>query len=166
MYAGLRPYGIDIAANGAVAAVANIGRGMGDNDTISLIDLRAKPPRVVETVTVGQTPEGINFSPDGSLVAVVVMNGSNKAKESPFFNDNGKLLLFRVSGTSFSKVGEVPIGHWSQGAAFSADGRTILVGNMVEKELQVLEWTGSALRDTGHRIKVKGGPAAVRTADR
>jgi hypothetical protein len=92
------------------------------------------------------------------------MNGSNKAKESPFFNDNGKLALFRVSGTSLSKLAEAPIGHWSQGAAFSADGRTILVGNMVEKEIQVFELTGATLRDTGHRTKVKGGPAAIRTA--
>jgi hypothetical protein len=49
---------------------------------------------------------------------------------------------------------------------FSADGRTILVGNMVEKDLQVFEWDGAQLRDTGHRIKVNGGPAAIRTAER
>jgi DNA-binding beta-propeller fold protein YncE len=166
MNAGLRPYGIDIASTGAVAVVANIGRGGGDNDTVSLIDLRARPPRVVETLTVGQTPEGIKLSPDGSHAAVVVMNGSNKPKESPFFSDTGKLVLLRVSGTSLTKVAEAPIGHWSQGVAFSPDGRTILVGNMVEKDLQVFEWNGTTLRDTGHRIKVKGGPAAIRTADR
>jgi DNA-binding beta-propeller fold protein YncE len=166
MNAGLRPYGIDIASTGAVAAVANIGRGGGDNDTISLIDLRAKPPRVVDTVTVGQTPEGIKISPDGSMVAVVAMNGSNKAKDSPFYNDNGTLVLFRVSGTSLTKAAEAPIGHWSQGAAFSKNGRTILVGNMVEKDLWVFEWTGTTLRDTGHRIKLKGGSAAVRTAEK
>ncbi len=55
---------------------------------------------------------------------------------------------------------------WSQGAAFSADGRAILVGNMVEKEIQVFELTGNTLRDTGHRIKVKGGPAAIRSAEK
>jgi DNA-binding beta-propeller fold protein YncE len=164
--AGLRPYGIDMASTGTHAVVANIGRGGGDHDTISLIDLRAKPPRVVETVTVGQTPEGIKLSSDGSTVAVVAMNGSNKAKESPFYNDNGKLVLFRVSGTSLSKVAEAPIGHWSQGAAFSSDGRTILVGNMVEKDIQVFQWDGTTLKDTGTRIKVKGGSAALRTADR
>lgn len=166
MNAGLRPYGIDIASNGAIAVVANIGRGGGDNDTISLIDLRAKPPRVVETVTVGQTPEGIKLSPDGSVVAVVAMNGSNKPKESPFYNDHGKLVLFRVRGTSLEKVAEAPLGHWSQGPAFSPDGKTILVCNMVEKDLQVFSWSGRKLRDTGHRIKVNGGAAAIRTAEK
>ncbi len=166
MSAGVRPYGIDIAANGAFAAVANIGRGQGDNDTVSLIDLKANPPRVVDTLTVGQTPEGIKVSPDSSVVAVVVMNGSNKPKESPFFSNNGKLVLLRVSGRSLQKVGEAPIGHWSQGVAFAADSRTILVGNMVEKDLWVFEWNGTTLRDTGQRIKVNGGSAAVRTAEK
>lgn len=164
--AGLRPYGIDIASNGAFAAAANIGRGQGDNDTISLIDMKANPPRVVETVTVGQTPEGIKVSPDSALVAVVVMNGSNKPKESPFFSDHGKLVLLRVNGTAMTKVGEAPIGHWSQGVAFAADSRTIVVGNMVEKDLWVFEWNGSTLRDTGQRIKVDGGSAAIRIADK
>ena len=74
--AGLRPYGADISSDGAVAVVANIGRGMGDADTISLIDMRASPPRVVETATVGPTPEAILLSPDGKTVAVVIHNGS------------------------------------------------------------------------------------------
>jgi hypothetical protein len=100
------------------------------------------------------------------MIAVVVGNGSNKAKESPFFGDAGKLVLLRGSGTTLGRVGKAPIGHWSQGAAFSADGRTILVGNMAEKDLQVFEWGGAQLRDTGHRIKVGGGPVAVRPAER
>ena len=164
--AGLRPYGIDIAANGEIAAVANIGRGGGDADTVSLIDLQAKPPRVVDTITVGQTPEGLKISPDGALIAVVVMNGSNKPKESPFFNDAGKLVLLRAIGSSLHRVAEAPIGHWSQGAAFSADGRLLLVGNMVEKDVQVFEIGGASLTDTGTRIKVNGGAAAIRTIEK
>ena len=56
--AGLRPYGLDISSKGDVAVVANIGVGGGDADTISLIDLKLDPPRVVGTYTVGQTPGG------------------------------------------------------------------------------------------------------------
>jgi DNA-binding beta-propeller fold protein YncE len=164
--AGLRPYGVDIAPSGAFAAVANIGRGGGDADTVSIIDLKARPPRVVSTVTVGQTPEGIKVSPDGSLVAAVVMNGSNKPRTSPFFNDGGKLVLLRVTGSDLSRVSEAPIGHWSQGAAFSPDGQHVFVGNMVEKDIQVLALDGTTLRDTGLRIGVKGGPAAIRFADK
>jgi len=164
--AGMRPYGLDISADGSVAVVANIGRGNGDNDTVSVIDLKVQPPRVVETVVVGQTPEGIVLSPDGRLCAVVVMNGSNKPKESPFFAPNGKLLLYRVDGTKLVPAAAAWIGRWSQGIAFSADSRTILVQNMVEKEIQVLRWDGNTLQDTGQRIKTNGGPAAIRTAPR
>lgn len=163
--AGLRPYGIDISSRGDYAAVANIGLGGGDTDTVSLIDVRAKPPRVVDTISVGQTPEGVKVSPDGSVIAVVVMNGSNKAKDSPFFNDGGRLVLLRATGMKLSKVAEAPIGHWSQGAAFSPDGKTILVGNMVEKDIQVFSWDGSALKEIG-RLKVNGGAAAIRTAEK
>jgi hypothetical protein len=58
------------------------------------------------------------------------------------------------------------IGRWSQGIAFSADSRTILVQNMGDKEIQVLRWDGSTLQDTGQRIKTNGGPAGIRTISR
>ena len=164
--AGMRPYGLDVSADGSIAVVANIGRGNGDNDTVSVIDLQAQPFRVVETVVVGQTPEGIVLSPDGKLCAVVVMNGSNKPRESPFYNANGKLLLYRVDGTKLVPAAAAWIGRWSQGIAFSADSRTILVQNMGDGNIQVLRWDGSTLQDTGQRIKTTGGPAGIRTAPR
>ena len=164
--AGLRPYGLDVSADGSIAVVANIGRGQGDNDTVSVIDLQAQPVRVVETVVVGQTPEGIALSPDGKLCAVVVMNGSNKPRESPFYNANGKLLLYRVDGTKLVPAAAAWIGRWSQGIAFSADSRTILVQNMADRDIQVLRWDGSNLQDSGQRIKTNGGPAGIRTAPR
>jgi DNA-binding beta-propeller fold protein YncE len=165
IHAGLRPYGIDIAAKGDVAVVANIGLGAGDLDTISVIDLKAKVPHVVDTITVGQTPEGIVLSPDGSMVGVVVVNGSNKSPTSPFYNANGKLVLFKVDGTKLSKIAEAPIGQWSQGVAFSADGKTILVQNMVEKDIHAFRLDGDKLQEIA-RLKLKGGGAAIRTAQK
>jgi DNA-binding beta-propeller fold protein YncE len=164
--AGLRPYGIDIHPSGQIAAVANIGMGGGDADTASIIDLTAKPPRVTDTFTVGQTPEGIKFSPDGKWLAVTVMNGSNKDPSSPFFNDHGNLLVFKVNGSKVTKVAQAPIGRWTQGPAFSADGKTILVSAMVEQEVEVFTWNGKHLKNTGKPLKVKGGSVAVRFADK
>jgi DNA-binding beta-propeller fold protein YncE len=164
--AGMRPYGLDISKDGSVAAVANIGRGGGDTDTVSLIDMKARPIRVVETIPVGQTPEGIKFSPDGKLLAVVIMNGSEKPRSSPFYNDAGKLLLYRVEGMRLIGLAAAWVGHWSQGIAFSPDNKVILVGNMVERDVQVLRWDDVSLKDNGERIKVNGGSAALRTADK
>jgi len=166
MSAGVRPYGAAISSDGTFAVAANIGRGAGDANTVSLIDMTAKPPRVVETVTVGQTPEGIMLSPDGKLCAVVVMNGSNKPQDSPFFADHGKVVLLGVDSMRLRKLAEAPIGHWSQGVAFSPDGQYILVQNMVEKDIAVLKVLGQKLEDTGQRLTVKGGPAAIRTAEK
>jgi DNA-binding beta-propeller fold protein YncE len=168
MIAGTRPIVMDIASNGRFAVVGNLGGGAtGDADSVVLMDLTAKPPRVVDWIGVrGATAEGLKISPDSSVVAVVVHNGSNRAKESPFYNDGGKLVIVRVNGTTLSRVAEAPIGHWSQGVAFSPDGKLILVGNMVEKDYWVFNWDGTALRDTTQRVKVNGGPAAIRTADK
>jgi len=166
MNPGLRPYGIDICQPGTIAVVANIGVGQGDADTISVIDMTARPVRIIETLSVGQTPEGIKCSPDGSYVAVVVMNGSNKPKDSPFYGPNGKLVLYMVAGKTLQKFGELPVGNWSQGVAFAPDGLTVLVQNMVQKDIQVFRIDGMRLVDTGQRIALKGGGAAIRTADK
>ncbi|MBM3225383.1 MAG: YncE family protein [Candidatus Tectomicrobia bacterium] len=163
---GMRPYGAAISADGTVAVVANIGRGSGDHDTVSVIDMTAKPVRTVDTITVGQTPEGINLSQDGKLCAVVVMNGSNKPKDSPFFNDAGKVVVYRVEQKKLVKLAEAPIGHWSQGVAFTPDNQYLMVQNMVEKDLMLFKLAGDKLEDTGQRLQMKGGPAAIRTADK
>ena len=165
--AGLRPYGLDITPKGEVAVVANIGMGGGDADTISVIDLKLAPPRVVNTYTVGQTPEGIKLSPDGKYVAVTVMNGSNKAPDSPFFNASSILQVWSRNGTQLTKAGELPVGRWCQGIAWSTNSRTLLVQCMVEEEITVVRFsglTGRSLQKVGS-IKTKGGPAGIRTAE-
>jgi DNA-binding beta-propeller fold protein YncE len=164
MNAGLRPYQIDTTGSGDIAIVANIGVGQGDADTISVIDLKAKPARVVNTVSVGQTPEGLKMSPDGQHVAVTVMNGSNKPKNSPFLNENGLLKVFRVSGHTLTPVAEAPVGHWCQGVVWSKDSRTLLVQCMVEKEILAFKFDGAKLEKTAS-IKTNGGPAGIRTAE-
>ncbi|WP_374449052.1 beta-propeller fold lactonase family protein [Stella sp.] len=163
--AGLRPYGLSISPAGDVAVVANLGRGGGDADTVSLIDLAREPYRVVDTVTVGQTPEGIAISPNGRLVAAVVIDGSNKPKGSPFYAPAGKVVLLQVKDKRLVRISEAPIGTWSQGAAFSADSRTLLVGNIMERNIQVFRIERNKLVDTRQPIALPGGSAALRTAD-
>jgi DNA-binding beta-propeller fold protein YncE len=165
MTTGVRPYALAITPDGRWAAVANIGRGTGDSDAVSLVDLRNEPWRVVDTIGVGQTPEGIAAAPDGRHFAVTVMNGSNKPPGSPFHGP-GLVRLLRVADGKLSVVGEARVGTWSQGVAFGPDGRTLLVGNMVERDISVLRVAEDGkLTDTGARIRVSGGSAALRTAE-
>lgn len=164
LYAGYRPYGIHFAHNGGFAVAANIGMSGGDADTISLIDTKAIPPRVVETVTAGQTPEGIALSPNDKYVAVTVMNGSNKPINSPFYNALGLVKLYKVVGQKLVYTSQLSTGVWTQGVAFSKDSRTLLIQNKEQKELQVLRIVADKLVDTRQRVALKNGPAAIRTA--
>ena len=168
IFAGLRPYGLDIApGKGEVAVVANAGMGGGDADTISVIDLKLDPPRVVGTYTVGPSPEGIKISPDGKYVAVTVNNGSNQPPGSPLHNTNAILQVWSRNGTQLTKAGDLPIGQWCRGIAWSSNSRTLLVQCMVEEEIAVVRFSGlsgRSLQKVGS-IKTKGGPAGIRTAE-
>jgi DNA-binding beta-propeller fold protein YncE len=159
---GVSPYAVAITNDGKWAISANMGGGQGDTDTVSLIDLQREPFRVVDSIAVGQTPEGMMVSPDNRHVAVTVMNGSNKPDASPF-RGPGQLRLLRIDNGRLRIVSSARIGTWAQGAAFSRDGRTLLAGNMIEHTIQVfrIDETG-ALSDTGRPIRIFGGSAALR----
>jgi len=169
---GVNPYGLVMAPDGKTAIVANIGRGGGDADTISLIDLSGPVAtwRVTETVTVGQTPEGVALSRDGRMLAVTVMNGSNKPAASPFRGE-GQVQIWRIARLSangaprLSRVATGAVGHWSQGAAFSADGHRLVVQNMVERDLSVFRIESNRLVPMA-RIPLPAGPASMAVAPR
>jgi hypothetical protein len=164
LFSALRPYQIDTTGNGDVAVVGNVGMSGGDTDSISLIDMRAKPIRVATTISVGQTPEGLKMSPDGAYVAVNVVNGSTKPKNSPFFNDFGLLKIYRIAGTDLVPVTEAKIGHWCQGIVWSKDSKTVLVQCMVENEIAAFAFDGKTLTKSTP-IAMKVSPAGIRTAE-
>jgi DNA-binding beta-propeller fold protein YncE len=165
--ANLRPYGIEISPKGDAAYVANIGNGpTGSVDTISVLDLTFDTPRMVDSIAVGIVPEGIALSPDGGFLAVNVMNGSNVPKTAGWYHDFGILKIMRVNGTTVTPLTQTNVpGHWCEGAAWSRNQKTILVQCMVEKAIFVYGFDGKTLTPAGS-IKVNGGPAGLRTADR
>jgi DNA-binding beta-propeller fold protein YncE len=161
IYAGLKPYSIDIDSSGKYAVVGNLGGGQGDADTMSLIDLSMDPPRVVDTVTVGQTPEGVSFSPNGKLIGVTVINGSNKPRSSSYYGE-AVYKLFEVHDGRLEYLSEVKGGHWLQGQAFTPDGRNVLVQDAHNQEIRLYKIDGKKVSDTGERLKMKAAPAAIR----
>jgi DNA-binding beta-propeller fold protein YncE len=163
MYAGLKPYPLEISRNGAFAAISSVGMGQGDSDTISLIDLSATPYRVVDTVAVGQTPETISISPDSQFVAVNVMNGTNKPPGSPFLNAKGYVAIYAAKSGKLAKVAQADVGRWCQGIAWRGDSKFVVVQCMVEQEIQMFDFDGTSLKPAG-AIKVKGGPGGIGTS--
>jgi hypothetical protein len=165
MVAAIRPYSIEISSKGDVAVFGHQGGGTGDADTISVIDMKASPPRIVDTITVGQTPEGVSMTADGAYVAVTVMNGSNKPASSPFFADHGLVKIYRVKGTRLTHVTEAKVGRWCQGAAWSRNTKTLLVQCAAEKEIMVFGFDGKTLK-AGTPITLKAAPAGIRTVEK
>ncbi len=163
MVAGFRPYSIAVSPKGDVAVLTNQGGGQGDNDAITVIDLKQNPPRVVDTISVEQIPEGITMSPDGSHVAVVMQNGSNKPSTHPNHHKGSVLKVFSINGTKLTLAAQAEFGGWGQGVVWSKDGKTLLAQSMLDKALDVFAFDGKTLKKTGV-IKVNGGPAGIRTA--
>ena len=164
---GLGPYGLDVSRNGDIAAVANLGGGVtGDADVVSVIDLKQEPFRVVNSVAVAPSPEGIKFSPDGRYLAVSSVNGTHKPRSSPLYHDAGLLQIFAVRGSNLQKIAEGEAGHWCQGVAWSRDVRTLYLQCMKEKEIQVFSFDPSGSDQLGRLppLKIDNGPAGLDVA--
>jgi len=165
MTGGHRPYAVHVSPKGDIAVIGNQGANSGDIMPVNVVDLKGKAPRIVNTVDVGQYVEGLAFSNDGGYLAVIPQNGSNLAASHPFYNDHGLLVVFRVNGTTLTKVAEVKIGQWPQGVAWSRDGKTLVAQSMVDNAIAVVSFDGTSLKVTG-QVKVTGGPDGIRTAGR
>jgi len=163
MVAGFRPYSVSISPKGTVAVLSNQGGGQGDTDLLSVIDMKVNPPRIVDTVSVEQIPEGVTMSPDGKYVAATMQNGSNKPSTHPNYHKGSVLAVYRIDGTKLTLAAKAEFGPWGQGVVWSKDGKTLLAQSMADKSIDVFAFNGKTLKKTGS-IKVSGGAAGIRTA--
>lgn len=160
---GAWPYNAVVSPDGRLAVVANGGNASisdGSADTISVIDLAATPPRVVDHLVVGDGPEGIAFSPDGRHVAVVVHRGSNAATSDWFYTRNGTVVIFAVREARLVRMAEIELGRFPEPVAFSNDGRHLYVANVRDRTLQVLR-IDDAQVTLGMTLDLPGQPAAM-----
>ena len=162
---GVFPYNVAIAPNGKLALTADNGNGGGSDgnvDTVSVIDLEADPVRVIDHVTVGDSPEGLVISPKGNLAVTIEARGSNTANTNWFHHPGGAVTALAINGKKVTRVGEVTVGGLPEGAVFSPDGSYLYVGNFMDKDLSVLKVNGTQLSDTKQRFKLPGQPASMR----
>ena len=163
--AGIFPYNIAVTPDGKLALTADNGGGGssdGNVDTVSVIDLEANPPRVIDHVTVGDSPEGLAISPKGDLAVSVEARGSNMPKSSFFYHPGGAVTALKIDGKKVTNGGEVNVGALPEAVAFSPDGQYLYVGNFIDGDLSVLRIDGTQLADTGQRFKLPGHPASMR----
>jgi DNA-binding beta-propeller fold protein YncE len=169
MAVGLWPYNVDVTPDGAIALTADNGFGGGSDgnvDTVSVIDLEATPPRVIDRVVVGDAPEGLAISPKGNLAAAILLRGSNLAWSSWFYNRNGSVVILKIDGKKVTKLDEVEVRGLPEGAVWSADGKYLFVGNYMDSDVSILkvDETKKGIRvfNTGKSLKLPGQPASMR----
>jgi DNA-binding beta-propeller fold protein YncE len=163
--AGLWPYNVDVTPDGSLALTAdngNSGASDGNVDTVSVIDLQASPPRVIDKVVVGDGPEGLAISPSGKLAVTALLRGSNALKNAPFYNRNGSVVAMRIDGKKVTVTNEVVVRGLPEGVVFSQDGRYVYVGNFIDEDISILRVEGERIVDTGKSLKLPGHPASMR----
>jgi DNA-binding beta-propeller fold protein YncE len=161
---GQWPYNVVITPNGKIALTSdngNSGASDGSVDTASVVDLEAVPPRIIDRIVIGDGPEGLAMSPKGDLAVAVILRGSN-LKKAYFYQKNGSVSVLKIDGKKVTKTGDIEVGGLPEAAAFTPDGKYILVGNYLDQDFSILKVNGTKVTDTGKRFKVPGHPASAR----
>jgi len=166
---GQWPYNVAVSPDGKIALTADngfMGSSDGSVDTVSVIDLEANPPRVVDRVVVGDGPEGIAISPKGDVAVAAIIRGSNAGKKAYSYNKNGTIDVLKIDGKKVTKIKEIEVGGLPEPLVFTPDGRYLLVGNYSDQDFSILRVNVTEITDTGKRFKVPGHPASARMSPR
>lgn len=162
---GLWPYNVDVTPDGKLALTADngfAGAADGNVDTISVIDLEANPPRVIDKVVVDEAPEGFAISPTGKFAAAALLRGNNSDKKAFFYRPNGAIALLKIDGKNVSRVQYIDVRGLPEGVVWSDDGQYLYVGNFITSDVSILKLDGERLVDTGKRLTLPGHPASMR----
>lgn len=164
----LFPYNVAVTPDGHLALTADNGNGGnsdGNEDAVSVIDLSAQPPRVIDHIAVPDAPEGLAISPKGDVAAVASVYGSNK-KGNWFYHPAGLITVLRIEGAKVTPIKQIEIGSTPEAMAFTPDGAYLYVGNFLDQDFSILRVNGSDVTDTGKRFKISGHPASARISPR
>jgi DNA-binding beta-propeller fold protein YncE len=162
---GLWPYNLDITPDGKLGLTAdngNSGAADGNVDTVSVIDMEANPPRVIDKVVVGDGPEGFAISPTGKLAVALLLKGTNADQSSWFYNRNATVVALKIDGKKVTRSNEVDVRGLPEGVVFSDDGRYIYVGNFMDSDISILRVDGDQIVNTGKSLALPGHPASMR----
>jgi DNA-binding beta-propeller fold protein YncE len=131
------PVNLAISPNGAIALVAdsmtvaedNGTRKMVPSDKLFVIDMKADPPKLAQTLTVGKQPSGLSFSPKGDLALVC-----NRA--------DGTISVLKIDGTNVTVAGTVQVAPGVSQVVFTSDGKRALALKSPENKVAVLDVDG------------------------
>jgi DNA-binding beta-propeller fold protein YncE len=131
------PVNLAISPNGSIALVAdsmtvaeeNGTRKMVPTDKVHVIDMKANPPKLAQTITVGKQPSGLSFSPKGDMALV-----ANRA--------DGTIGVLKIEGTNVTQTGTVQVSPGVSHVVFTPDGKHALALKSPDNKVAVLDVDG------------------------
>ena len=151
------PTNLQITPNGRLGLIANSvvhtadgsGWKVTPDNKLFVVDLDAKPPKLIDTVTVGQQPSGLAISHDGKLVLI-----ANRAGKS--------VSVLSIDGTTVKHVTDIDLGQEAAAVAIAPDGKRAIVVMNVANMVGVLGIDGQTVTyDKSADIPVGANPYNV-----
>jgi DNA-binding beta-propeller fold protein YncE len=131
------PTNLAIAPDNSIALIAdsmtivddNGTRKMVPTDKLWVVDLKANPPKLVQTVTLGKQPSGLSFSPDGKLALVC-----NRA--------DGTISVLKIAGVQVTPTDTITMGSSVSAVEFTPDGKHALAVKSPDNHVALLDVDG------------------------
>jgi DNA-binding beta-propeller fold protein YncE len=139
------PVNLAIDPTGSVAIVADSMAVVKDGDTykqvpdnkIYVIDLKAKPAKLINTIEGDKQPSGLSINPAGNLALV-----ANRAGKS--------ISVLTIHGTDVKLVGNVDMGDEVSAVVFTPDGKHVLATKDAANKVALLDVDGDKVTYTKH----------------
>ena len=131
------PVNLDIDPSGSIALVADSVDVTKDGEALKqvpdnkvyVIDLKASPPKLAATVTVGKQPSGLSISPSGKM-ALVANRGDNS------------ISVLSINGTDVKVTDTVALPDSVAHVVFTPDGKRALAVRVPAHKISVLDIAG------------------------
>src|SRR5438067_1750619 len=131
------PTNLAISPTGDIALVADSMTVIQENgankltptDKLFVIDLKANPPKLVQTLNLGKQPSGLSFSPKGDMALVC-----NRA--------DGTISVLKIDGDKVTQTGTVQVGPGVSHVVFAPDGKRALAIRSPDNKVAVLDVDG------------------------
>jgi DNA-binding beta-propeller fold protein YncE len=131
------PVNLAISPGGDIALVAdsmtvaedNGVRKMVPTDLLFVIDMKANPPKLSQTLHLGKQPSGLSFSPKGDMALVC-----NRT--------DGTISVLKIDGTQVTQTATIPISPGVSQVVFTPDGKHALAVKSPENKLAMLDVDG------------------------
>jgi DNA-binding beta-propeller fold protein YncE len=141
------PVNLDIDPTGSIALVADSMNVVKDGDALKLvpdnkiyvIDLKAKPPKLINTIEGGKQPSGLSINPAGNLALV-----ANRADKS--------LTELSINGTDVKVIDTIPMGDEVSAVVFTPDGKHALASKNAANKVALLDVDGDKVTYTKHDL--------------